>query len=292
MADQFDVIESGRRGHRRWIGLVVMAVLVAVPVVGLVVSREPEAPPPRAAVPEPIRSMRTLSNAPNALYPKPRVKGDDEIVRVVFPDGTRGEVRYPAGLELDRLGVRPFRGVWIDGAYRRLTAPYGGEVEVSKGGPPIRSLTSNVQLWPRQPGSGAYGQVLLFAFGPWRMALYDRFDGLTFEQRMAAAERLRGRVTKDGYLVLSGGGPVRLAEPGDVAHGDPVGPQLWFGSVVGDMVAVIPLPGCAKGSQVPEMMERGRRPARAACHDGVQVAATGGREFVERAVKEIRITLK
>ncbi|MFG3440336.1 hypothetical protein ACGF0J_24055 [Nonomuraea sp. NPDC047897] len=291
MADQFDVIESGRRGHRRWIGLVVVAVLVAVPVAGLVVSREPE-PPPLGVVPQPIRSLRTLSNAPNALYPRAKVKGDDEIVRVVFPDGTRGEVRYPAELGLDRLGVRPFRGVWIDGAYRRLVAPYGGEAEVSKGGQPIRSLTPDVQLWPRQPGSGAYGQVLLFAFGSWRMALYDRFDGLTFEQRMAAAERLRGRVTKDGYLVLSGGGPVRLGEPGDVAQGDPVGPQLWFGSVVGDMVAVIPLPGCAKGSQVPEMMDRGHRPAEAVCRDGVQVAATGGREFVERAVKEIRITLK
>ncbi|MBB6351730.1 hypothetical protein FHU36_008313 [Nonomuraea muscovyensis] len=292
MADQFDVIESGRRGRRQWVGLIVVAVLVVVPVAGLVVSREPEPPVQPGAVPEPIRSMRTLNNAPNALYPKARVKGDDETVRVVFPDGTRGEVRYPAELGLDALGVRPFRGVWIDGAYRRLAAPYGGEVEVSKGGQPIRNLTPDVQLWPRQPGSGAFGQVLLFAFGPWRLALYDRFDGLTFEQRMAVAERLRGRVTKDGYLVLSGGGPVRLAEPGDYAQGDPVGPQLWFGSVVNDMVAVIPLPGCAKGSRVPEMMERAGRPAKAACRDGVQVAATGEREFVERAVKGIRITLK
>ncbi|WP_113705558.1 hypothetical protein [Nonomuraea lactucae] len=293
MADQFDVIEAGQRGHRRWIGLVVVAALIAIPVVGLLASRDPGSPLGHAgATPDPIQSLSTLSSAPNVLYPRATTRGDDEVIQVVFPHGARAEIRYPAVLELDELGARPFRGAWIDGQYRRLSAPYGGEVEVSKGGQPIRSLTSNVRLWPRQPGSGSSGQVLLFAFGPWRLALYDRQEGLTFEQRMAVAEHLRGRVTKDGYLVLSGGGPVRLARPGEDANGDPVGPQLWFGGVVGDMVAFIPAPGCDKATRVPPNFDRPGRPVEATCRGGVQIAASGSAEFVQRAVEKIRITLK
>jgi hypothetical protein len=292
VADQYEVMEAGQRGHRRWIGLVVVAVLVVVPVVGLVSSRDPGPPAPVQVVPEPVQSLRTLSGTPNSLHPKARTRGDDEVVNIVFPDGKRAEIRYPAVLELDELGIRPFRGVWIDGEYRRLSAPFGGEVEISRGGQPIRNLTPDVQLWPRQAGAGPYGQVLLFAFGPWRMALHDRPEGLTFEQRMAAAEHLRGRVTKDGYLVLSGGGPVRLARPGETVRGSHAGPQLWFGGVVGNKVALVPLPRCEVDGAVPALMDRSWRPARAVCRSGILIAAGGSSDFVERAVTEIRLTLK
>lgn len=295
MADQFDVIEVGERGRRKWLGFVILLALLAIPVAGLLASRDP-APRPDAgleAVPDPIQSLRTVrNNAPNVLNAKSEPKGDDEIIRVVFPHGVRAEIRYPAGLALDELGSRPFQGAWIDGQYRRLLAPYGGEVEVSKGGEPIRKLTSNVQLWPRQPGSGSYGQVLLFSFGTWRLALYDQLDGLTFEQRMAMARGLHGRLTKDGYLVLTGDGPVRLAKPGETVRGDPVGPQLWFGGVIGDTVVFTPTPGCAKAAEAPALMERRGRPAQSVCRGDVRIAVAGSPSFVQQAVKGIRITLK
>ncbi|MEU8250530.1 hypothetical protein [Nonomuraea sp. NPDC048916] len=295
MADQFDVIEVGERGRRRWLGFVILLALLAIPVVGLLASRDPDPrPDPQLeAVPAPVQSLRTLrDSAPNVLYAKPAAKGDDEIIQVVFPHGARAEIRYPARLALDELGSRPSQGVWIDGQYRRLSAPYGGEVEVSKGGEPIRELTPNVQLWPRQPGSGSYGQVLLFSFGPWRLALYDRPEGLTFEQRMATAEHLRGRLTKNGYLVLTGDGPVRLAKPGETMRGEPIGPQLWFGGVTGDIVTFAPAPGCAKAAKAPILIDRRGRPAQSVCRGDVQIAAAGSPSFVEQAVKEIRITLK
>ncbi|MEV0144099.1 MULTISPECIES: hypothetical protein [unclassified Nonomuraea] len=297
MADQFDVIEAGGQGRRRrWTGVAVLVALLAIPVAGLLAGRDPE-PDPRSLPPghgttRPAAPLTTTRAEPNLLQVTPRVKGGDEVLRVVFPDGAPAEVRYPSRVGLAALGSRPFQGVWVAGQYRRMSAPYGGEAEVSKGGPPLRSLTPNVDLWPRQPGSGSYGQVLLFAFGHWRLALYDRPDGLSFEQRMAAAGHIRGRVTKGGYLVLTATPPVRLAAPGETVQGDPVGPQLWFGGVAGDVVGLIPVPDCGRASQPPMMIDRRGRSARVVCRDGVQIAAAGSPAFVERAVKEIRITLK
>lgn len=299
VADQFDVIEAGGRGRRRRLtGAAVVVALLAVAVAGLLAGRDPGPGPDPGPLTtghgttRPAAPLTTTRAAPNLLQVTPRAKGGDEVLRVVFPDGTPAEVRYPSRLGLAALGSRPFQGVWVAGQYRRMSAPYGGEAEVSKGGRPLRSLTPNVDLYPRQPGSGSYGQVLLFAFGHWRLALYDRPDGLTFEQRMAAAGHIRGRVTKGGYLVLTATAPVRLAEPGETVQGDPVGPQLWFGGVTGDVVGLIPVPDCGRASQPPMMIDRRGRPARTVCRDGVQIAASGSPAFVERAVKEIRITLK
>lgn len=294
MGDRFDVIEAGQPGNRRWVGFGVLMVLVGVLIIGLLTLREsPEKPPPSAA--EPIRSLGTIFSSPNLLRPTPKAKGGLEIIDVVFPDGRRAEVRYPPGLALDNLGSRPFIGGWIDSdmmLFRRLEAPYDGEAEITRGGPPLRSFAPNVTLWPRQPGSGAGGQVLMFAFGDWRIALYDRADGLTFEQRVIWAERLKGRVTEGGYLVLSAEAPVRLAKPGEMARGDPVGPQLWFGGRMEDMVALIPTPGCDERSRMPSIIGGQGRYARSVCRGEVLVAAAGERAFVDQAMDRIRVTLK
>ncbi|GAA3565986.1 hypothetical protein GCM10022419_053340 [Nonomuraea rosea] len=291
MADQFDVIESGERGRRRWIGLAVVLALLLIPIVGVLSSSDP-GPPPVTPAPEPIQSLTRVESAPNILNVPVKTKGRDEVFEAVFPDGQRAEVRYPAELDLDAMGSRPFVGVWVDGLYRQLQAPYNGEIEVTRGGRPIRNYTRNVTLWPRQAGSGSYGQVLLFAFGQWRLAMYDRGQGLTFDQRLALARELKGRVTKNGYLVLSARGLVRLAEPGESAEGYPVGPQLWFGGGAGPMVAFVPTPGCRGTNAVPSVIDgRGRR-AESVCKGGVRIAVTGPQSFRERALKEIQITLK
>jgi hypothetical protein len=295
VADQFDVIEAGARGRRRWIGLGVVAVLLAVPIVSLLASRDPEpdrAPPTSAPAPMPIRSLTRIEGAPNVVSAPAKAKGGNEVIPVVFPDGTRAEVRYPAGLGLNELGARPFQGAWIAGHYRGFYAPYGGEMEISRGAQPIRNLTPNVTLWPGQPGVGSAGQLLMFAFGKWRLAMYDRREGLTFEDRLAAAKGLRGKVGKDGYLVLSGGGSIRLAERGETVQGEPVGPQLWFGGGTGDMVVLIPTPNCRKYARTPSVLNGRNRPARAVCRGDVQIAASGSRAFVQHAIDGIRITLK
>ncbi|MGI5273756.1 hypothetical protein ACQEUU_31770 [Nonomuraea sp. CA-218870] len=293
MADPFDVIEVGARDRRRPIGLLLVLVLLGVSVVGLVLSRREESPAATADRPiGPIRSLTRVGSGHNLLHPQPVVKGDVARIEVVFPHGVRATVRYPAELGLERLGLRPFRGLWVDGLFRQLTAPYNGELEITKGGEPIRSFADNVTLWPRQAGSGSYGQVLLFAFGPWRMALYDRPPGLDFAQRVAVADGLRGQVTDDGHLVLSGAGRVRLAEPGDVEEGDPVGPQLWFGGGSTDMVALIPSPGCEKPRGLPRAIRGRGRPVQDVCRDGMRVVAMGDEAFIGKALDGIRISVK
>ncbi len=309
MTERFDVIEADGRRPRRWSGLAVVLVLVGVPVVGLLSSRDPMAEPaPKPAPSSAGRADSTLSprrlnrvpNAPNALHARAVDDGDVEVLDVVFPDGQRAQVRYPAELNLDRLGSRPFHGVWVNGDYRQLVAPYNGEIEVTKGGEPIRKFAPNVTLGPRQSGSASYGQVLLFAFGPWRVAMYDRWQGLNFDDRVALAQRLRGKVTDGGYLVLSakdagsdvGTVEIRMARAGEIVMGDPVGPQLWFGGGANGMVMLIPTPGCEKARTPPR---RGRWQGRAVkdvCRGGVRIAATGDEGFVSTALDGIRVKLK
>lgn len=294
MAEQFDVIEAGGRGRRRLIGLLVVLALLGVPAVSLLASRDPG---PRAAPgadpgPSPVRSLTRVESAPNLLNARATAKDGVETIRVVFPDGTRARVRYPAELDLDRLGSRPFQGLWVDGEYRQLIAPYNGELEITQGGEPIRSFAGHVTLWPRQAGSGSRGQVLLFAFGSWRMAMYDWPQGLDFERRLLVARELRGSVTGDGYLVLSGSRRVKLARPGDTALGAPAGPQLWFGGGATDMVALIPTPDCGEARGLPRAVRgRGHR-VKETCRSGVRVVAVGDDRFVDRALDGIRITVE
>ncbi|MGP3956256.1 hypothetical protein ACTWPT_09695 [Nonomuraea sp. 3N208] len=293
MVDQFDVIEAGQSGRRRWIGLIVVVAVLVVPVIGLIASRDPEPLPPTRPIPEPIRSLTRLDSPPNILQvPSRAAKGGDEVIEVVFPHGLRAEVRYPAELDLAGMGSRPFQGGWIDGDYRQFVAPYGGEVEITRGGQPIRNYASHVTLWPRQAGSGSYGQVLLFAFEKWRLAMYDRGQGLTFDQRIAVARGLKGTVTKDGYLVLSAGGKLRLTEPGESADGEAVGPQLWFGGGAREMIALVPTPGCAKKARMPFVIDGRGLPAESVCRGDVLVAVTGPGWYREMAIEGIRVTVK
>ncbi|MCK2212916.1 hypothetical protein MF672_003740 [Actinomadura sp. ATCC 31491] len=292
MADRFDVIEAGQGGRRRWAGLAVLLVVVLVPVIGLIASREPPPAPPPPPAPQAIKSLTRADSPPNLLQVTPRTKGGEQVIAVVFPDGRRATVRYPAELDLAGMGVRPYQGMWVDGIFRQLLAPANGEIEITRGGQPIRSYAPNVTLWPQPAGSGGRGQVLLFAFGKWRLAMYDSQEGLTFDQRLAVARRLRGKVTKAGYLVLSGGGPVRLARPGEKVQGAPAGPQLWFGGTARTMVALVPTPGCGKDSAIPYTITGRGRPAQAVCRGDVQVAVTGPDSFRRRAIHGIKVTVE
>ena len=174
--------------------------------------------------PVPIQAQVTVEEVPNALYPRPRREGGREILDVVFPDGSKAEVGYPAELSLAKLGVRPAQGAWLDGhkdLYRQLTAPPGGPAGVAMGKPMIRKLTGKTTLW--HPMSPAEGEVLLFSYGPWYLALHDEKDGMPFEQRLLWAKNLRGKVTKGGYLVLSAKPPILLARAGEGLESERVG---------------------------------------------------------------------
>nr|BFE83226.1 hypothetical protein GCM10020093_058270 [Planobispora longispora] len=203
---RYDIIEAQEpRGPRRWIGAAILAALLAVPVVGMVASREPAGlPPPPAPTSAPAPSVTFDERSPNILHPEVRRRDGREIIDVVFPDGSGAEVDYPPDLRLAALGVRPAHTGWLDGYHnlvRRLTAPSGGAAEIARERPMLRTMGRRVTLWKASGRDD--GQLLLFDFGPWSLTLSDVPTPMTFEQRMLWAESLRGRVTEDGYLVLS-----------------------------------------------------------------------------------------
>lgn len=283
---QHDIIEvRSRRGPWRWIGVAALVALVAWNLTG----REPDAVPP----PVPTRAAAVAEQAPNVLHPRPRREGGREILDVVFPDGSAAEVSYPAELGLDKLGVRPAMSGRLDGdtgPYRQLNVPSGGPAGVSQGRPMIRRLTRQVTLW--HPMSPAEGEVLLFAFDPWFVALRDLKDGMPFEQRMLWARNLSGRVTKGGYLVLDARSPVRLATQGEILRGEPLGPQLWFGGARETLLVLAPIPGCDVASIELSVIEQRRRFSAETCQDGVYVAASGEQGHVERTMAGIAVRRK
>ncbi|MEV8635921.1 hypothetical protein AB0395_30115 [Streptosporangium sp. NPDC051023] len=293
--DPNDVIESGgQTGPRRWVGIAVLAVLVAVPVISLLAGRDPGAPasPAQASTPGVVSAPVAAGTPTNVLYPRPRSKGDRETLDVVFPDGSKAQIGYPAELGLAKLGVRPAQGGWLEGyfsLFRMLTVPPGGYAEIAQGRPMLRRLAGHGTLW--QPTGPTEGQVMMFDFAPWYVTLRDQKDGMTYEQRLLWAENLRGRVTGDGYLVLEATSPVRLAGPGQLFRGALVGPQLWFGGAGEAVLVIAPAPRCdiREISQVVPDPSGGFSSRR--CADGVYIEAAGERAAVERMIAGVRVRL-
>ncbi|GLW06270.1 hypothetical protein Misp01_14000 [Microtetraspora sp. NBRC 13810] len=294
--DRYEIIEVEPPRRRGRITMVIVAALVAVPLVGLVVDFEPAPIPPvpgqRTPGPTPQPALTSVEARPNVLYPEPRPAGDGrESLDVTFPDGSRARVSYPASLDLAGLGVRPAIGVRYDelGVARRLYAPLGGEVEISGGsGEKLRDLTGNVALWPRRAGQPE-GHVTVYTFGRWTMAMRDPgTSALTFDRRMTMAENLRGEVRSDGYLVLSARQPVELARPGDISRERAVGPQLWFGGETGPLVVLTPTPRCGRGSPLPFHVLSGVFSGRA-CQGDVLVVVGAGPELTDRLLQGIQV---
>ncbi|MEW1844636.1 hypothetical protein AB0392_42410 [Nonomuraea angiospora] len=304
-AGRVDIIEQGPRGPRgpRRAGIAVLVALAAVSLVGLLTSRDTSRPAPEPG-PVPVREAVTVQ--PNAVYPEARGTGGTRTLRVTFPDGSRAELTYPAGLNLASLGARPYTGGTLtgdgtaDGArsptgaseggvFRVLTAPLYGEAETAAGRPMIRHLTGGVTLWPGPLGVDTAGPVLLFAFGDWRIALQDERAGMTFEQRLAWAENLRGTLTPDGFLTLSAGGPLRLSRPGEIRDGVLVGPQLWLGGLSRRMLVLAPVPDCERQGRASVALDPRHTVSGSVCRAGFYLAASGDESFVRSVLRDVRV---
>ena len=63
---------------------------------------------------------------PNALYPAASGTGGTRTLRVTFPDGSRAELTYPAGLNLASLGARPYTSATLSGGGTAEARPARG----------------------------------------------------------------------------------------------------------------------------------------------------------------------
>jgi hypothetical protein len=189
------------------------------------------------------------SSSPS-FVPSTSREGDRVVLPVTFPDGTTAELVYPPKLEIAELGASPYSSGRLRGESptpargdlvgRDMVIAYGelDHALLSYNGGERPSLLARyegvdgrtVGFWDF--GSNLGVDYLGFQFGRWAVLVYDyAVDGHMPGAAMTDAERaswtasFSGHETTDGFLLLDGAGPLRLARAGEHA-----GPQLWFGS--------------------------------------------------------------
>jgi hypothetical protein len=159
--------------------------------------------------------------------------GARAIVPLVFTDGTRARLSYPARLRLAERGVEPYgSGTLRGGDGRDFAIRYGRVADVVAGWKKLADY-EGIGFYDSGPGEDDV-DFLVFRFGHWVVLVYDyppEFDGaspMPEADRSAWARSLRGRVTRSGFLRLRGRGRLQLARAGEHA-----GPQLKFGPNLG-----------------------------------------------------------
>lgn len=176
-----------------------------------------------------------------AFMPRIHRQGRSVVLPVVFPDGTQASLFYPPELDIAGLGVYPYSSGELQGKspvrgrsdvvgrdFRILHGALEDVLVVLNGGKP--------RLLGEYEGAGGQtigfwdiasdGPHLGFQFDRWAVLVYDYTDGaaMTDAERASWAASFSGRETTDGFLLLKGSGPLRLARAGDHA-----GPELRFG---------------------------------------------------------------
>jgi hypothetical protein len=178
-------------------------------------------------------------------------RGERVVLPVTFTDGTSAKLGYPSKLDLAALGVGPYSSGRLHN--RSATAGrsdvvgrdfwiFHGRIEdvlaSLNGGTPPRLLAQyegvdgqTVGFWDIQSDQDA--DYLGFQFARWAVLVYDYAAtsaspgaAMTDAERASWAANFSGEETADGFLLLEGAGPLRLARAGEHA-----GPQLSFGTV-------------------------------------------------------------
>jgi hypothetical protein len=175
--------------------------------------------------------------------PPTYMEGDSVVMPVTFPDGTKAELVYPPELDLSGMRVQPYSSGYGPGFARDfliLDKPVGDIIASYEGAELLADYDDGhggtVGFW-RLPPDGLY---LVFEFGSWTVLVYDYADEaqMNDEDRALWATNFHGREAEDGFLLLEGQAPLRLA-----ATGEHAGPELSFWSRADDFKAVTLFPG-------------------------------------------------
>lgn len=173
------------------------------------------------------------------------------VLPVTFTDGTSAKLVYPPKLGIAALGIGPYGSGRLhsssatagrsDVVGRDFWIFYGRIEDVLaslNGGKPPRLLAQYEGLYGQTVGfwdirSDEDADYLGFQFESWGVLVYDYAAtgaspgaAMTDAEQASWAANFSGEETADGFLLLEGVGPLRLARAGEHA-----GPQLSFGTV-------------------------------------------------------------
>jgi hypothetical protein len=213
---------------RRWSLLIPTALVIAgvgVPLILLSPIAGERPPPGHAPLAGPTGSPSPSRAEP--FMPHTYRQGTEVVMPVIFPDGTRADLVYPAELDLASLNIQP---------NTQATVPRGdcgADLFISRdelaagvsGSEPLavyEGAAGPVELWRGDRAHGGYW--LIFTFGSWSVAALCS-DGPEegAEDQATWAASLRGEETPEGFLVLDAGPPLELHPYRDVG-----GPALFL----------------------------------------------------------------
>jgi hypothetical protein len=237
-------------------------------------------------------------------------EGDRVVLPLTFPDGTSAELVYPPELEIAELGVFPYSSGRLHGKSptprrsdvvgRDFVIRHGDLadvlVEFNNQKEPIllaRYQGANDQtvgFWDLRTNDTA--RYLGFQFGRWAVLVYDYVASgaaMTDPERASWAANFTGRETADGFLLLDGSGPLRLARAREHA-----GPELDFYGTHPERGLGL-YPGDCKPHRDQTRLVDGRFVhwtggfANWCLSDSMRIHASGSREFVGALIRELGV---
>jgi hypothetical protein len=263
--------------------------------------------------PRPLTSEPTETDAPDGFdvgerarssppfVPPTSLEGGLVVLPLVFPDGSTAELTYPADVRLAELGVFPniLANHPGDCGSDPIITRAGQHGEIYDGDAPLATfdgLTGPVELW--EGAAGWQPLYLVFRFGPWWFHMPCQGPRSFVEETGAQwAQRLSGRVTETGFLVLSAEPPLELVGPDS---GPLFGPELFLDGGRDAPGFVI----LALGRACPVGADEDREPGYASrCSEvgdgalqitvqvgvGPEPVTEEGREFVRSVIEGVRV---
>jgi len=203
-----------------------------------------------------------------------------QVFDLTFPDGTRGQLSVPAGIDVTSGGIQAGTSGSVAGFGRDLLIIHGDRADVAS-----RLAPDLIEALPDGRGGtvefrhGAEGtDYLVFEFSPWTVLVYDYPEPparMTEVARRTWASNLTAGIDSTSYPVFRAEEPLQLAARGE--HG---GPWIMFAGVdvLITLTPTVCLPdgaGDVAGDQAASFCDP------SGLHVSIQ-AVNGGSDLVER----------
>ena len=293
--DRGDIERRGRRlrsTRQRRTAMAVSALVLALSVSSVSAIQAWRSQPPAApAASTPAASSPGINAPPRREFiPTTRTENGYVIMPVTFLDGSTAEIVYPADLDLAGMGADPYGSGALydpplDCCARDFLFAYGEPLLPAPAGTLLKEYPGadggTVRLLQGDPSAANY---LVFDIGEWRLGVWD---DMSDETRAMWSANVRGRVSADGFPVLSATPPVRLTQLGQA-----YGPSLEFGHLDGNSAKFSPARTCPPDYVEPRADELpGGVSTLVLCRPdwSMVVNIIGDRTFAERIINTLQV---